>query len=137
MLGHVLHSIAPNPFFARVALAVQEEAARHGCGVLVFNTQGDLAVERSAVETLLRQRVDAILFTTVTDERNVLLAADAGIPVVQVERVGTAPTHAVSVDNRVGAMEAMEHLIELGHTRIAFIGFDPEHRWKASPRSRR
>jgi LacI family transcriptional regulator len=125
-LGHVLQSIAPNPFFASVALGVQQEAARHHCGVIVYNTQGDAAAEKNAVETLLRQRVEAILFTTVTDEANVRSAAAAGIPVVQVERVGSAQTHSVSVDNHRGACDAVEHLIEKGHERIAFIGVDPD-----------
>jgi DNA-binding LacI/PurR family transcriptional regulator len=125
VLGHILQSIAPNPFFASVALSVQQEAARFGCGVILVNTQGEAAVERNAVETLIRQRVEAILFTTVTDESNVRLAAAAGLPVVQVERVGTASTHAVSVDNHRGAFDAVDHLATLGHERIAFIGFDP------------
>ncbi len=124
LLGHVLQSIAPNPFFATVALAAQQEAARHGWGVILCNTQADSDAERSAVETLLCQRVDAILFTTVTNEENVRLAIAAGVPVVQVERVGTVETHGVSVDNRPGACEAVEHLIALGHRRIAFIGLD-------------
>jgi DNA-binding LacI/PurR family transcriptional regulator len=125
LLGHVIQSIVPNPFFATVALAVQQEAARHGWGVILFNTQSDSGAERSAVETLLRQRVDAILFTTVTNEANVRLAVAGGVPVVQVERVGTVETHGVSVDNRPGACEAVEHLIALGHRRIAFVGLDP------------
>jgi LacI family transcriptional regulator len=126
VLGHVLQSIAPNPFFAAVALGVQQEAAKHGCGVIVYNTQGDSSAERQAVETLLRQRVEAILFTTVTDEVNVHSAVAAGIPVVQVERVGSAQTHAVSVDNFRGACDAVEYLISLGHKQIAFIGLDPD-----------
>jgi DNA-binding LacI/PurR family transcriptional regulator len=125
LLGHVLQSIAPNPFFATVALAAQQEAARHGWGIILCNTQSDSFAERSAVETLLCQRVDAILFTTVTNEANVRLAVAAGVPVVQVERVGTVETHGVSVDNRPGACEAVEHLIALGHRRIAFVGLDP------------
>lgn len=122
LIGHVLQAIAPNPFFATVALASQQEAARHGCGLILSTTQANPDIEREVVETLLRQRVDAILFTTVTSEDNVSLAAASGIPVVQVERVGAVETHGVSVDNFVGAFDAVEHLIELGHRRIAFIG---------------
>lgn len=126
VLGHVLKSIAPNPFYATVALGAQQEAADYGCGVIVFNTQSDADAEQHAVETLLRQRVDAILFTTVTDDANVRLAGAAGIPVVQVERIGTAKTHAVIVDDHHGAFQATEHLIALGHRRVAYIGVDPD-----------
>jgi DNA-binding LacI/PurR family transcriptional regulator len=122
LIGHILQAIAPNPFFATVALASQQEAARHGCGLLLSTTQANPDIERDVVETLLRQRVDAILFTTVTSDDNVRLAAASGIPVVQVERVSAVPTHGVSVDNFGGAFDAVKHLIDLGHRRIAFIG---------------
>jgi LacI family transcriptional regulator len=125
-LGHVLVSISSNPFFAGVALGVEQEARRHGCGVLTANTQGDPIQERLGVETLLRRRVDAILFTTYSDEANVRLAMAAGVPVVQVERSSPVGTHVVTIDNYRGSFEATEHLIGLGHRRIAYLGESPE-----------
>ncbi len=125
-LGHVLQSVSPNPFFAGVALGVEQEAARSGCGVLVVNTRGEGERERSGVDLLLQRRVDAILFTTVVDEANVRFALESGTPVVQVERMSPIPTLAVTVDNASGAREAMAHLFGLGHGRIAFIGVDPD-----------
>jgi DNA-binding LacI/PurR family transcriptional regulator len=124
-LGHVLQTTALNPFFAGVAIGAEQEAERHGCGVLVFNTERDPDRERRGVETLIQRRVDAIIFTTPSADRNVELAVEAGIPVVQVERVGPTPTLTVTVDNHVGARAAVEHLLALGHRRIAFLGVDP------------
>ncbi|MDR7515479.1 MAG: substrate-binding domain-containing protein, partial [Armatimonadota bacterium] len=47
----------------------------------------------------------------------------AGIPVVQVDRrVRGLATDAVVVDNRAGVFAAVEHLVRLGHRRIALIG---------------
>jgi LacI family transcriptional regulator len=128
VIGHVLRAIAPNPFFANIALGVDEEAARFGCGVLTTNTQEDSALERDAVETLLRRRVDAILFTSVRDLHNLELVADAGIPVVQVERVSIPELPGVVADNHQGTVAAIRHLTELGHRRIAFIGESAETR---------
>jgi LacI family transcriptional regulator len=125
-LGHVLQRIAPNPFFAGVALGAQEEADRRGCGVVVVNTQGSSERERVGVETLIRRRVDAIIFTTWTDQANVMRAVAAGIPVVQVERFAEIETHRVTVDNHVGAKEAVIHLLDLGHRQIGFIGVSPD-----------
>jgi DNA-binding LacI/PurR family transcriptional regulator len=125
-IGHILDSISPNPFFAGVALGSELAAAEYGCTVLFHNTHGDASQERSGVEALLQRRVAAILFTTVTDERNVALAVAAGVPVVQVERVSDVPSHAVTVDNYRGAFDATEHLLRLGHRRIACLGVDPD-----------
>jgi LacI family transcriptional regulator len=124
-IGHVLHSIIPNQFFAAVAEGVEAVASRHGCGVLMVTTHGDAARERQAVETLIQRRVDAIIFTTATHVDNVRLAVDAAIPVVQVERMTSVQTPAVTADNYGGAYAATEHLISLGHRRIGFIGVDP------------
>jgi DNA-binding LacI/PurR family transcriptional regulator len=128
VIGHVLRAIAPNPFFANVALGVDEEAARFGCGVLTTNTQEDSQMERDAVETLLRRQVDAILFTSVRDLHNLELAAEAGIPVIQVERVSIPTLPGVLADNYQGTVAAIDHLASLGHRRIAFIGEASETR---------
>jgi DNA-binding LacI/PurR family transcriptional regulator len=125
-LGHVVQRVAPNLFFAGVVLGAQEEADRHGCGVVVVNTQGSPERERLGVDTLVRRRVDAIMFTTWTDQENVKRAVAAGIPVVQVERFAEVETHRVIVDNHAGAREAVEHLLALGHRRIGFIGVSPD-----------
>ncbi len=124
-LGHVLHSIAPNPFFGEVARGAEQEASASGCGVVMTTTYGDAERERLGVQTLIRRRVDAILFTTLTSGDNVELAVRAGVPVVQVQRVSHVPTSTVTVDNAAGAHAAVAHLIGLGHRRIAFIGVDP------------
>ena len=127
-IGHVLDSISPNPFFAGVALGSERAAAEHGCTVLFHNTHSEADLERAGVEALLQRRVEAILFTTVTDATNVELALSAGVPVVQVERVSDVATHAVTVDNYRGAFDATEHLLRLGHRRVACLGVDPDLR---------
>ncbi|GCE15295.1 LacI family DNA-binding transcriptional regulator [Tengunoibacter tsumagoiensis] len=125
-IGHILHSLVPNPFFAGVALGVEEEASRWGWKLLMISVRDDERRERLGVETFIQQQVDAIIFTTPISEENVQVALDAGIFVVQVERPTTIPTPSVIVDNYTGAIQAMEHLIALGHKRIAYIGIDPE-----------
>lgn len=124
-VGHVLHSIIPNQFFAAVAEGVEATAATHGCAVLIVTTHGDAAREQKAVEALIQRRVDAIIFTTATHVDNVRLAVNAGIPVVQVERMTSVETPAVTGDNYGGAYVATDHLLSLGHRCIGFIGVDP------------
>ena len=133
-IGHSLHAITQNPFFARVALGVEERVLQEGYGVFIFNAQGDAARERLGVEMFIRRRVDAVIFTTAKSEGNVNLVVEAGIPVVQVERLTPILTSSVRIDNYVGAREAMQHLLDLGHWRIGFIGGDPELYPYASPR---
>ncbi len=127
-IGHILHSILPNPFYAGVALGVEQEALKQGWSVLMINVQGDAQRERLGVETLIQRRVDAILFTAAVAETNVKLALDAGVQVVQLQQPTAIPTHQVTADNYVGSTAALEHLIALGHQRIAYIGAGPAYR---------
>lgn len=132
-IGHILHSIMPNPFYAGVALGVEQEALKQGWSVLMINVQGDAQRERLGVETLIQRRVDAILFTSAVAEANVKLALEAGLQVVQLQQATAIPTHQVTADNYVGSMAAVEHLIALGHRRIAYIGAGPAYtHWDAS-----
>lgn len=121
-IGHLLHTMVQNPFFTQVALGVEEEALKHGYNILVYNVQGSIIRERLGVETFIRRRADAIIFTTAHSGENIELALQSGIPVVQVERLTSVRTSAVLIDNYTGAQEAMQHLLKLGHRRIGYIG---------------
>lgn len=121
-LGLLLTVIVPNPFFPGIELGIEQEAMQHGYNVLIWNALSDPERERQGVEVFIRRQMDAIIFATPQDPQNVLLVKQAGIPVIQVERPTHIHTHCVLVDNYIGAVGAMEHLIGLGHRRIAFIG---------------
>lgn len=121
-IGHLLTSLVPNPFFAGIEMGVEQEAIRFGYNVLLWNVLSDPAREREGVETFIRRQIDAIIFTTPVDPKNVELAKQAGVPVIQVERPYREDTHLVLVDNLTGSAAAAEHLIDLGHRNIAYIG---------------
>ena len=122
VIGHILKSTTPNPFYVTVARGVEAYCREHGYTVLTYNVEGDAEAERKAVETFLNWRADAIIFTTPTSEANVDLARKSGKPVVQVERPQSDRTDRILVDNYDGARSAMAHLLEEGHQRIAFVG---------------
>lgn len=124
-IGHLMQSIAFNLFFAQIALGVEREARRHGYSVFLFNVNDNAKFEAEGLNRLIEHRVDAIIFTTAVAAKNVATAVATGIPVVQVERYTPVATHMVRVDNYAGSAEATQHLVDLGHTDIAFIGVDP------------
>jgi DNA-binding LacI/PurR family transcriptional regulator len=121
-IGVLLHETLPNPFFAEVALGIEQAASKRGYNVLVYNARGSADNERGGVEALLSQQVAAIIFAKPVDAANVALARRAGAAVVEVEKPLDAGAGTVLVDNYVGATTAMRHFIELGHEHIGFIG---------------
>jgi LacI family transcriptional regulator len=125
IIGHLLRSTVPNPFFVKVARGVEEYARGHGYTTLTYNVQNDPAAERLGIETFLNWRADALVFSTPIATENVDYAVGCRVPVVQVERPRSALGHRITVNNHAGAMAAMRHLADLGHRRIAYIGEAP------------
>ena len=117
-----------NPFYSGCAKAVEEVARQHGCTVILCASSEEEKTERTYVELLAQRRVDGLLLVPVGDGHEYLAAQQtAGMSVVALDRpVEGLETDSVVVQNRVGTRKAIEHLIEHGHRRIAFVG-DQEH----------
>jgi len=112
------------PFFAELASAFEDEADRHGYTVFMSSTRSDRKREIASLERLHDRHVDGLVLMTNTPDdgtlakligkrRNVVLL-DEDIPGVNVPRL--------FVENTEGAEAATRHLIEAGHTRIAYLG---------------
>ena len=125
VIGHLLQSTLPNPFFVKVARGVEAYTESQGYTTLTYNVQGSPNAERRGLETFLSWRVDAIIFSTPLDQKNVEFALESSASVVQVERPMSPKSDRITVNNYSGALAAVEHLLELGHTRIAYVGQKP------------
>ena len=79
-------------------------------------------------------RVDGVFLSDLRrGDPRLPLVEELGLPAVAVGRPAE-PTEVpiVAIDDRVGVREAVEHLIGLGHRRIAFVGGPPEYVHSAS-----
>jgi DNA-binding LacI/PurR family transcriptional regulator len=124
-IGLMLTAITVNPFFVEVAHAVELAAIAAGYRVMIVNHSENVETERRGIESFIAQRVEAVLFCTALSADNVELLAHAGIPAIEIERSSSTHASCVRVDNYVGARAAVDHLVGLGHTTIAFVGGDP------------
>jgi len=96
-------------------------AARYSVDT-VSALEADPAGIRSAVEGLLRQRVDAIVLVVVdVAVLEAVRALDLSVPLVAAASTARRNPHIVSIDQYRGARSAVRHLCELGHTRILHI----------------
>jgi len=112
-----------NPFFPALVKGVQLAADEEGYAVLLAHTGGDPAKEESYFQVLRGQQVDGVLLVGLVSAPESLKGlVGRGLPVVMLDRPVDLPGSAtVRVDHRAGGRIATEHLLELGHHRIAHI----------------
>lgn len=124
-LGMVVSDIC-NPFFSEVIRGAEDAAVRRGFLLTMMNTGDDPGQERRAVENLNSRRVDGLLIVVALEENDhghLLDFRAGGKPIVCVDRVPFGlDVDTVSIDNEGSAERAVEHLVSLGHKKIAYIG---------------
>jgi LacI family transcriptional regulator, galactose operon repressor len=124
-IGLVVMDIT-NPFYSELARGVEDLAYNQGFSIILGDS--DVREEREALylEWLCSRRVDGILMTPINeDAASRAMLVEGGVPYVLVD-AGDATDNAsvVTVDHDKGAYLAVQHLLSLGHTRIAFVGGD-------------
>ena len=127
LLGVIVRDIT-DPFFAIAIEALSTEALARGYNV-VLGSAHSKADEAIALRAVLETRhCDAIvLLGDMRDEPRFLEDLRASqTPMVALwhgTELEGVPT--VNIDNRAGVVSGLDHLLELGHTRIGFIGGRP------------
>lgn len=124
-LGLVVTSIA-DPFFIDVVKGIEEVAREAGFSVFLGASHNDPDQEMSIIETFHRRRVDGIIVATsyITSAYSSRLHR-LRIPTVLInsQAESQAPLlHWVSVDDYQGARLATQHLLQLGHCSVGYIG---------------
>ena len=112
-----------NPYFQQLTLALERIAYTSGYGIILCSSDNSLEKERAYLELLERQRVDGIIFSTVgsqKEEINRLISHGLAVVLADEEVAGVNAPVVVS-DNYLGGRQATEHLLSLGHEKIACI----------------
>ena len=112
-----------NPFFPQIVRAVEDEAHARGYGVILCNAADDPERELAYLELLLERRVDGLIVASArATRRHADRLAEVPMPVVLVNSDAPGSRLAgIITAHRHGARLATEHLLGLGHRRIAHI----------------
>jgi len=121
-IGFVIPDIT-NPFFPEVAQGIQDLARERDYNVFMCNAAGSPEENVYALHSLAAQGVDGIiLWTSSISHENLIAFADGYRPIAVVNRHLEHPSISqIIVDNYQGAMLAVDHLVGLGHTKIAML----------------
>lgn len=122
-VGYVMLD-ATNPFFTDVAQGIELAAEDDGLSLFLCNSGQQAGRERAHLDLLQQHRVRGILITPVDpDSPRLDEIREQGTPVVIVDRIrADASFCSVSVDDVLGGRLALEHLVDRGHSRVAFVG---------------
>jgi LacI family transcriptional regulator len=111
-----------NPIYAPFTRGATHALGGAGYMPLVADTQDDHSGFARILRHLAERRVEAIITTAarLQDEALLLDLAGSGVPVVTAIRtIPSSGLPSVHHDNQGGGRLAAEHLLELGHTRLA------------------
>lgn len=124
--SHAIGLVVPditNPFFPEAMAGIEAVARSRGYSVLLANSNEDPAQERQNLHFLHSRRVDGIVLVCASGGVDYAPFTSSHCPIVFMDRLpaGKVSAPSVIVDNAGAARRATQHLLALGHERIAII----------------
>jgi LacI family transcriptional regulator len=112
-----------NTFWTTVVRGVEDVAQRHGYSVLLCNTDENLAKQLDYLDFVIRQQVDGVIIAPYdSDSGHLDKLRQRDIPTVIIDRrIEGWEVDSVASDSVSGSRALVQHLISLGHRRIAMI----------------
>jgi LacI family transcriptional regulator len=112
-----------NPLVPPMVRGIADVLAPAGYDAWIVDTENDPDRERALIDSLVAKQVDGLIVATATLEHAGLAALSARrMPIVLANRVLAAgQISSVTADNVAGSALAVDHLVKLGHTRIAHV----------------
>lgn len=116
-----------NSYFAELARGIEDYCERNGYCVFLCNSDDDVRKQQNYLRVLREKRIDGLIVASAGDDSVLVeLLAAARVPVVMVDRqIAGLVADAVQIDHEAGAYLATQHLLQLGHRRLACIGGPP------------
>jgi LacI family transcriptional regulator len=123
-VGFVAADIS-NPLFASVASGVESVLRSNGYSLMFMGSEGQPSLDVAHIRFLLSRRVDGLILSLAseTDPATLDQLAKLEVPIVLLDRdmppeLGAS---AVQSDHATGMRQAVDHLLDLGHRRIALV----------------
>eukprot|EP01032_Pedospumella_encystans_P011574 gene11574-13449_t len=117
-----------SPFYGAALRGIEDELDPAGYSPLFVSAHWNITSETRCIDMLRSRRVDGLIVLNGRMSDASLKATAKHLPVVVTGRNIKSPEiFALNFDNFAGGFKATQHLIQLGHRKIAFIAGDMEH----------
>ncbi|MCA0970492.1 LacI family transcriptional regulator [Halobacillus litoralis] len=111
-----------NTVFAEIVGGIEEEASKNGYRVLLRNSNNQIDREYGSIEHMKQRQVDGMIMLSPRLDEEILQDISEKYPIVlATAHLDETKIPVVSIDNVSSSKKATEHLIRLGHRRIAHI----------------
>jgi DNA-binding LacI/PurR family transcriptional regulator len=122
LVGLILPDVR-NDFYSEIAQALSETCDREGYRLVLSITNDDRDLEARHIRELAGARVSGVIIVPSPQPRREGIKMLQGMPHVQLLRhVSSLGDIWFGIDDEAGLREATQHLLKLGHRRIAYIG---------------
>lgn len=123
LLGYLVPDVS-NPHFAEIAESIERRADERGLSVLIANSHRSREREDAYLRLFEQHQVRGIIAASheSLDARLAAVRERGTASVIVGQRAMDAPQPSVSVDDVAGGRLAVEHLVDRGRGRIAFVG---------------
>jgi LacI family transcriptional regulator len=134
-IGAVLPTI-DNPIFASATQSLARELARASYTLLLSSDEYDPAMEISAVRALIERGVDGLVLVGLDHPPELFQAiAQAAVPYELLWTLDRGRFHhCIGFDNREASAACTQHLLALGHRRLAVLSGEQRHNDRARDR---
>ena len=112
-----------NPFWTTIARGVEDAAQSRDYSVFLYNTDENPLKQQRCIDVVVAQRVDGVIIAPYdSDTQNLAKLRQRNVPTVVVDRrIEGWEVDSVYGDSISGAKALVQHLISLGHERIAIL----------------
>ncbi|NOY36891.1 MAG: LacI family transcriptional regulator [Chlorobi bacterium] len=127
-IGVIIPDIS-NPFFARIARTIEDEAGKLGYHVTFVSTDENPQKESRLIRLMLERQSDGLIIaSSQPNTADILNLRRDNVPFVLIDRYfPQVKTNYVVVDNHKAAYNVVTHLINLGYRKIALVKISPEY----------
>ena len=123
-VGFIVGDIS-NPLMATITSGAESVLRAAGYSMLLMNSENDPELDAAHIRFFQTRRVDGMILSLASERRpeTIDVLAHVDVPIVMIDREVPAELGAsvARSDHRTGMRTAVEHLLDLGHRRIALI----------------
>lgn len=128
-IGLVVGWPVNSPYSSTLIEQTLKECTRHGYSLALFSVEIEDAITRRIIDAYLGRQMDGVILDTRAAQDDELMSQLDALKVPQIiihpdRKHAQARASYVQIDNRLGAWQAVNHLIQLGHARIGCISYD-------------